>query len=257
MWSESHLYDRRKPTMKGRVLQLRVILPVTAKKLSDPVLKEAQLWASEGASVDLRQIDRGPESIENTYDEALATVPILELISEAETDGVDGVFISCFAEPAVHAAREIVDIPVFGGFQPAVHAALGVADNIGVLTVLPDVVPMQQRLIHQYGLASRVTDMRVIDVPVLGVDDHAIVLDRLEEQAVASIEQRNTSGFVLGCTGMLGLAADLSTRLSEKYGHVPVIDPTGAAMTALESTVRLGIRPSRRDNFPPLPKTRT
>lgn len=243
--------------MKGRDMHLRIILPVTAKKLSDPVLEEAKLWASDGTSVDLRQIDRGPESIENTYDEALATLPILELISEAASDGVDGVFISCFAEPAVHAAREIVDIPVFGGFQPAVHAALGVADSIGVLTILQDVVPMQQRLIHQYGLASRVTDMRVIDVPVLGVDDHSNVLDRLEQHAIKSIEECNTSGFVLGCTGMLGLAADLSTRLSERYGHVPVIDPTGAAMTALESTVRLGIRPSRRDNFPPLPKMRT
>ncbi len=237
-------------------MHLRIILPVTAEKLHRPVLDEGRSWASSGTTLDLRQIDRGPESIENAYDEALATSPILDLVHEAAADGVDGVFISCFAEPAVHAAREIADFPVFGGFQPSVHAALGMAERVGILTILPDVAAMQSRLVHAQGLGERVRDMRVIGVPVLGVDDHTLVLDRLEDAAQDSISAGAASGFVLGCTGMLGIATALSQRLSDKHGHVPVVDPTGAAITALESAVRLGIKPSRLDYYPPRDKRR-
>lgn len=238
-------------------MHLRIILPVTAEKLHDSVLNEGRSWASPGTTVDLRQIERGPESIENAYDEALATGPILELVQEAAADNVDGVFVSCFAEPAVHAAREIASFPVFGGFQPSVHAALGVAEKVGILTILPDVAAMQQRLVHAQGLSQRVTDMRVIGVPVLGVDDHEVVLERLESAARKSIEAGTASGFVLGCTGMLGIASALTQRLSEAFGHVPVVDPTGAAMTALEVSARLGISSSRLDYYPPRDKRRT
>lgn len=237
-------------------MHLRIVLPVTAEKLRDPVLEEGRSWVSPGTTIDLRQIHRGPESIENAYDEALATGPIIELIEEASADGVDGVFISCFAEPAVHAAREIADFPVFGGFQPSVHAALGMAERVGILTILPDVAAMQSRLVHAQGLSERVRDMRVIGVPVLGVDDHDVVLDLLQEAAQDSIASGAASGFVLGCTGMLGIAAALSERMSAKHGHVPVVDPTGAAITALESAVRLGIKPSRLDYYPPRDKRR-
>lgn len=237
-------------------MHLRIIVPVTSAKLRDPVLVEGRSWASTGTQVDLRQIERGPESIENAYDEALATGPIIDLVHEAADDGVDGVFISCFAEPAVHAAREIADFPVFGGFQPSVHAALGMSESVGILTILPDVASMQRRLVHAQGLTERVRDMRVIGVPVLGVDDHDLVLDRLETAANESIADGAASGFVLGCTGMLGVAAALSARLSAKHGHVPVVDPTGAAITALESAVRLSIKPSRLDYFPPRAKLR-
>lgn len=238
-------------------MHLRIILPVTSTRLRESVLEEAQHWVSPGVTVDLRQITRGPESIENSYDEAQATGPIVELVGAAAREGVDGIFISCFAEPAVHAAREIIDVPVFGGFQPSVHAALGMADRVGILTVLPDVAAMQRRLVHAQGLAERVTDLRVIDVPVLGVHEHDIVLDRLAEEAESAIAAGTATGFVLGCTGMIGLAADLSQRLSDKHGHVPVVDPTGAAITALEQAVRLGIGPSRLDYFPPRSKRRS
>lgn len=74
-------------------MHLRVILPVTARKLLQPVLEEAQSWASPGVTVDCAQIAHGPESIESDYDEAVATPGILTAVSQAVEDGVEGVFI--------------------------------------------------------------------------------------------------------------------------------------------------------------------
>ncbi|WP_344338037.1 aspartate/glutamate racemase family protein [Brevibacterium salitolerans] len=234
-----------------------MILPVTARKLLQPVLEEAQSWASPGVTVDCAQIAHGPESIESDYDEAVATPGILTAVSQAVEDGVEGVFISCFAEPAVHAAREIAPFPVFGGFQPSVHAALGMADRIGILSILPDVVPGLDRKIAAYGLSQRIVDVGVIDMPVLDVDQHDLLLDRLEHVATDQIARVRAEAFVLGCTGMLGVASGLQQRLRPTFGEIPVVDPTGAAILALETAVRLGIRPSARAYHPPRPKQRT
>jgi allantoin racemase len=61
---------------------------------------------------------------------------------------------------------------------------------------------------------------------------------------------------VLGCTGMIGVAAALQERLAKDGVFVPVVDPTGAALLWLESAVRLGVRPSRTTYLPPPAKHR-
>jgi len=61
---------------------------------------------------------------------------------------------------------------------------------------------------------------------------------------------------VLGCTGMIGVAAALQKQLESDGTYVPVVDPTGAAVLWLESQVRLGIRQSRTTYMPPPAKAR-
>ena len=63
-------------------------------------------------------------------------------VIKAEAGGADGVFITCFGDPAVPAARELVDIPVVGGFEPAVSTALNLGERFAVVTALDNVVPM-------------------------------------------------------------------------------------------------------------------
>lgn len=237
-------------------MHIRVILPVTAKSLAKPILDEARLWASPDTKVDLVRITHGPESIESEYDEALATTGVLEAAQQATSDGVDGLFISCFAEPAVHAAREVIDVPVVGGLEPAVHAALGVADRIAILSILPDTVPAVRRKLASYQLLGRVPVVREIDVPVLGLDSNSCLLDRLEHEANTVIEAGAADAFVLGCTGMLKVAHELQRRLTLRHGNTPVVDPTGSAILNLETAVRLGISPSRLSYHPPRTKRR-
>lgn len=60
------------------------------------------------------------------------------------------------------------------------------------------------------------------------------------EPAVRAGIRRGQQGrglIILGCTGMLGVAEELKTRLADKGFDVPVVDPTGAAITWLESSV--------------------
>jgi allantoin racemase len=238
-------------------MHIRVILPIIGESLIDHVRSEVVGWAGPDTKVDAVVLARGTASIESEYDEALAAPGILERIAEASEDGVDAVFISCFGDPGVHAAREIIDAPVVGGFEPAVLTALSLGEHVGIITVLPNVLPMLRSLARRYAIQDRIGTIRVVDLPVLGLEDRDLLLERLEEQAVDAITNGEADVIVLGCTGMLGVAAELQGRLAAAGMKVPVVDPTGAAVTWLESCVRLGVTPSRTTYLPPPAKDRS
>lgn len=238
-------------------MHLRVIVPVIGDTFAESVGAEIAAWVAPGTTFDVVALARGTASIESEYDEALAAPGILDRIDEASSDGVDAVFVTCFGDPGVHAAREIADYPVVGGFEPAVLHALSLGEKIGIITVLPNVLPMLRSLTRRYGLSERIGCIRVVDLPVLGLEDHELLLDRLYVQASEAVAKGEADVIVLGCTGMLGVAAALQGRLEESGTYVPVVDPTGAAVTWLESSVRLGVRPSRTTYMRPPVKTRS
>lgn len=238
-------------------MHIRVILPVIGESLLEHVRSEAAGWASPDTKVDVVSLTRGTASIESEYDEALSAPGILERIEEAASDGVDGVFITCFGDPGVHASREMIDAPVVGGFEPAMLTALSLGEKVGIVTVLPNVVPMLHSLARRYAIDRRIGTIRVVDLPVLGLEDREVLLERLLEQASDAVAKREADVIVLGCTGMLGVAAELRERLAAQGLAVPVVDPTGAAVTWLESNVRLGLTPSRTTYMPPPAKDRS
>ncbi|MFB8387674.1 aspartate/glutamate racemase family protein [Microbacterium sp. NPDC055910] len=238
-------------------MHLRVILPVIGESLLDHVRTEAEAWALPTTTISVVALERGTASIESEYDEALSAPGILDRIEECVTDGVDGVFITCFGDPGVHAAREIIDAPVVGGFEPAVLTAMSLGERIGIVTVLPNVLPMLRGIARRYGVDNRIGAIRVVDIPVLGLEeDNSLLVDRLEEQAAAVIESDAADVIILGCTGMLGVADELERRLAARGLAAPVVDPTGAAITWLESSVRMGLTPSRRTYMAPPAKAR-
>jgi allantoin racemase len=237
-------------------MHLRVILPIVGDGLIESVRAEAVAWAGPQTEIDAVTLERGTASIESEYDEALAGPGILDRVEQAADDGVDGIFISCFGDPGVHAAREIIDAPVVGGFEPAVLTALSLGERVGVITVLPNVLGMLHSLVRRYALAERFGQIRVVDLPVNGLEDHELLLDRLYEKASDAVATRDADVIVLGCTGMLGVARALQDRLVADGTYVPVVDPTGAAIGWLETAVRLGVRPSRLTYMRPPLKVR-
>lgn len=237
-------------------MKLRVVVPVIGSQFNDRTLQEASSFAGPGTEVDVVSLDHGAESIESFYDEALVGPDILRKVEAAADEGKDAVYISCFGDPAVAAAREIVDIPVVGGFEPAVLTALGLAHRFSIVTMLKNVVPLIWQRARQFGIAERISSVRVIDTPVLELDDREALEAKLLREMRVAAEQEGAEAVVLGCTGMLGVAAVLQDALSEEGPFTPVIDPTGAAVAWLESQVRLGLRQSRRAYMPPPLKLR-
>lgn len=237
-------------------MKIHIVVPIASDSFNDPIAQEARGFLRDDIILEVGCLPYGPASIESFYDEVLAGPAIVSEVMQAEAQGADAVFISCFGDPAVPAARELVEIPVIGGFEPAVSTALNVGERFSVVTVLENVVPMISGLATRMGVRSRMASIEVIDTPVLELHDGDILLKNLFEASCRALDA-GADALVLGCTGMLGVAAALQDRLESQQARVPVVDPTGAALGMLLSMHSMGLKPSRRTYMPPPDKERT
>ena len=237
-------------------MRIHIVVPITSESFNEQITQEARGFLGSGPEVEVSCLPYGPASIESFYDETLAGPPIVSEVMRAAAQGADGVFITCFGDPAVPAARELVDIPVVGGFEPAVAAALNLGERFSVVTVLHNVVPMISGLATRMGIHSRMASIEVIDTPVLELHDTDALIESLLEASRRALDA-GADVLVLGCTGMLGVAAALQDRLESECGRVPVVDPTGASLGMLLTMHSMGLKPSRRTYMPPPAKERT
>ena len=204
--------------------------------------------------MDTWHLDYGPSSIEGEFDEALAAANVALKCVEAENAGYDAVFVNCFGDPGVRAAREAVNIPVFGGFEPIAYYALGTADKISVVTVLPEVVPMIEGEIARYGLEKRFTKVRHVNIPVLDLEELDILIKAVTEESKKAIREDGAGTIVLGCTAMAGVKEEVEKALNAEGYRVPVIESGQAALVMLETFVRMNLYHSRITYMPPREK---
>lgn len=237
-------------------MRIHIVVPITSDSFNDQIVQEARGFLGDEIDLGVSNLASGPASIESFYDEVVAGPAIVSEVMQAEAGGADGVFITCFGDPAVPAARELVDIPVVGGFEPAASTALNLGERFSVVTVLDNVVPMISALAARMGIRSRMASVEVIDTPVLELHDGDTLLESLYQASLRALDS-GADVLVLGCTGMLGVAAALQARLESEQVRVPVVDPTGASLAMLLSMHSMGLKPSRRTYMPPPDKQRT
>jgi len=232
-------------------MKLLDIVPVTAPGLITPEM-EAYInkYLSKDTVMDIEQITQGTLSIECEYDEAMCAPDIIARCIAAEKAGYQGVFINCFGDPGVRAARECVSIPVFGGFEPVMLLALGMADRVGIVTVLPNVLPMIRGEIAKTHLGERVVCVRSVNIPVLDLSDHGKLCNALYEESVRAIREDGAEAIVLGCTAIVDAKETVEARLHEAGYQVPVLEAAQSAVMLLELAAKMGLRQSRITYMP-------
>ncbi|MDR1638099.1 MAG: aspartate/glutamate racemase family protein [Clostridiales bacterium] len=232
------------------------IVPITSDIWTDEIDAYTTSKLLPDTIVTTKILTHGPASIECEYDEAYAIPEVIRLCVEGEKEGFDAVFINCFGDPGVRAAREMVSVPVFGGFEPAILYSLGMSDKVGIVTVLPNVVPMLEGLIAKNGLNSRVTSLRYVSMPVLDLFDLNKLIDALIEESKKAVDLDGAGAIVLGCTGMVGVKEAVEKGLADAGKPVPVIEAAQAALVLIETYVRMGWKHSRKTYMAPPAKKR-
>jgi len=228
--------------------------------ISDIWTKETDEYVSKyllpDTEIVTRKLSYGPASIESEYDEMLASPEVVFMCRQAQTEGFDAVFVNCFGEPGVRAARECVDIPVFGGFEPAVNYALGISEKVGIVTVLPEVVSMIEGLIAVKGLKERIKSLRYVNIPVLDLGDISDLIKALIAESKKAITEDGVGVIVLGCTAMVDVTDSVEKGLKAEGYDIKVIEAAQAALIMLETYVRMGWRQSRLTYMSPPNKQR-
>jgi Asp/Glu/hydantoin racemase len=137
---------------------------------------EAQLnsYASPGTKVEIVFPDDyegsqlydtiGSQSILNGLHHMMETPAIVRKIFWAAENGYDAVISSNTFDPGVDGGRLAVNIPVIGLLRTSVHAALTLADRVGITVPLAGHVPYTWRILRSYGLDRFVSDIRVLGV---------------------------------------------------------------------------------------------
>lgn len=228
-------------------MKIRVINPTISEDFQDGMLATYKAYASSATDISVVFLEHGPASIESYYDVALAAPDILGEVIRGEEQGMDAVVIDCMFDPALFAARERVTIPVVGAAQASMSLAATLGDRFSVIGILErDRAPFHD-LWRLYGLTSRGASVRVIDIPVLSLqDDEEALIKAMISEGVLAITEDHAHALVFGCTGMGGLKEEVERGLAEKgYVGVPVIDPSGAAVKQAESQVALGLSHSK------------
>ncbi len=184
-------------------------------------------------SVEITSIKEGPETIEQSLDEAVASTAILREVLLAEREGADAVIVDCALDPILAASREAVRIPVIGAGQAAYALAITLGDRFSILAPLACLVSDYRRRVREYGLEAHLASVRSIDTEIRDLLGSAAT-EAFVKVGERAVEEDQADVLVLGCTGM----SPAVPRLQERF-DIPVVDPASAAIALAETLIRL------------------
>jgi len=226
-------------------MKIMVINPNTTESMTMHLAHALEPLKGPGVELTVVNPTHGPVSIESAYDEALCIPPILELVKQAERDGYDAVVIACFSDPGLHAARELVAIPVVGIQEATLHVAAQLGFRFTITTTFAKRVPAKIESVELAGMGARLASVRPLDMTVLEMDrEPARTKARLMEVAEMAAKEDGAEVVILGCAGLAGYAEEVEAAIGMK-----VLDPSPIALKTAEMLVSLGLRHSKRGLF--------
>lgn len=175
-----------------------------------------------------------PDQFNGIYDdktEAAAIPKIIELARKMETsDKVDGIIISCAADPALDEVRLEVSVPVVAAGSSLAHLAKSVSNKVGVLTIASG-VPL--------AMAEVLGDSLVSSEQPHGIDSTRDLLGaNVVEQSMKAVSRLFDAGaeiIIFACTGYITIGFD---RLLREEHNIKVVSPVTAEGNAMSVILR-------------------
>lgn len=217
-------------------MRLLLVNPNTTASMTRDIEANARAVAATGTLIEAVNPAEGPPSIESDEDEHRCVPYLLSELTKAHTRDVgrpDASIIACFGDPGLEQARVLVDGPVLGIAQAAMHAATLAAGDFSVVTSMSATVPRAWELAKAY-TPGQCLGVYACDIPVLTIDADPETVTPIGDLCARALEQDGSRAIVLGCAAMAKFAVPLTDRLG-----VPVIDGVVAATLLAESMVRL------------------
>lgn len=231
-------------------MRITLINPNTSRAMTAKVAAAAREVAGPGVEIAAVCPETGPAAIESHVDEAFAAVAIVRLIeADLAAGGSDAYVIACFGDPGLDAARELVDVPVIGIAEAAMHVATLSGRHFAVVTTLSRTLGRARDLLARYGMGDACVSLVGSGIPVLELEDTASEsFERIADLAATEVAA-GADVIVLGCAGMTDLCHALTARVG-----VPVVDGVGAAVGLAATMVRMRVGTSKRDEYAPPPR---
>ncbi|MDH5695373.1 MAG: aspartate/glutamate racemase family protein [Dehalococcoidia bacterium] len=234
-----------------------IINPLITKEFGEMTRRQAESVASPETQLQVVSVDKGPASIEYSYDGVIAAPYVVKKVGEV-VDKADAIVINCFEDVAVDAAREITDVPIIGPGSSTMALAQLLGHNFSAVVPTSGGNLIIRRVASKAGI-TKLASVRAVtpDIPVVELQNEAKLVEKVTEAAVKAIEDDGAHVIVLGCTGMAGLADQVEHELADRGYNIPVVDPLIVALKLAEILADMKISHSRLTYPPPPEKERT
>src|SRR4051812_36312060 len=145
----------------------------------------------------------GGQSKLNGLHHMMETPSIVRKIFWAAENGYDAVISSNTFDPGVDGGRLAVEIPVIGLLRTSMHAALTLADRVGVTVPLGPHVPYTWRIMRTLGLERFVTDIRPIGVYGADIDKRKSEIFDITQKLIRGLIDETRAEIILPLGGAL------------------------------------------------------
>src|SRR5271155_4953654 len=152
-------------------MRIKIINPNTTWSMTEKIDEAARAAATAGTEIVSVSPKTGPASIEGYYDEAMASLGVLDEIASGEKEGFDGFVIACFGDPGLQAARELAAAPVVGIAEAAMHVASLVSEGFSIVSMPALALTGMERLVQSYGMQNKCRRVRMIDLPIQALEE--------------------------------------------------------------------------------------
>ncbi|MGI9338474.1 MAG: aspartate/glutamate racemase family protein [Gammaproteobacteria bacterium] len=221
-------------------MKIAVINPNSTASMTEKIRAAAAGAAFDGTEIIAANPPDTPASIEGHYDEAVCVPGLLREVLRADAAGADGFVVACFDDPGLGACREVVNGPVVGICEAAMHFAAVIAASFSVVTTLPRAVPIVEELAHRYGMTHKCRKVRAANIPVLALEDGDGAAKIVRAEVLRAAKEDNCEAVILGCAGMADLAKALSAEC-----QMPVLDGVVCALKMCEALVGANLATSK------------
>lgn len=226
-------------------MKLAIINPNSTESMTEKCRLVAEKFKNSDTEIWASNPVNSPKSIEGHYDEVQSLMGLMGELKKAEEWGAEAFVIACFDDPGLEAARELVDGPVVGICEAAMHMTSIISSSFSVVTTLNRSVPIIEELSYKYGMSKFCKKVRAADIPVLALEDGSCnAMDKIEKEIMNAVKEDNCEAVILGCAGM----ADLTIELSKKCG-IPVIDGVLCAIKSAEALVGAKLVTSKINSY--------
>ena len=231
-------------------MRILFINPNITSSITEGMAAEARRSAAAGTELVPVTATFGTLYVENRVEAAIAAHAVLDACA-AHSDDCDAVIISAFGDPGLHAAKELLDIPVVGVSEAAFLTAYVLGNRYSIVCLTPRLKTWYVETAHSHGLAGKLASARAIPGPV---PDIARAKDDLKTmlltECLRAVDEDDAEVVIIGGGPVAGLAREIRNEVP-----VPLIDGVSAAVKLTEALVGLEPRPPRKGSFTrPAPK---
>lgn len=217
--------------MKTQRIGLIRVLTTEDKDLLELHGKKVMSWFPE-LEVVSRCISDQPEGIHDDATEQMAVPKVVNLAKEFESEGFDGILISCAGDPAVNELKDMLSIPVVGAGRTTACIALSFDLPIGVLGITGEVPVGMKAVLRDRMIAWTKPSGVTSTLDLMTPTGRSNTLNAAEE-----LKQKGVKVIALACTGMATIG--VAPLIAKETGLI-IVDPLKAAAAALWTVLKEG-----------------